>query len=71
MTIGKHCGIWGVELMLFDFDPLDMELGSWEIIAFKALVKLFGLNVVLAAVEISGYRATVSLLNCHLSIFWG
>lgn len=53
MTIGKHHGIWGIELTLFDSDPIDMEVGSWEIIAFKALVKLFGLNLVVAGLEIS------------------
>ena len=71
MTIGKNYGLWGIELTLFDSDPIDMEVGSWEIVAAKALVKLFGLNIVVAALEISDSRATIGLLNCFLSVFWG
>ena len=71
MTIGKHFGLWGVELTLFSLDPIDMEIGSWEIVAAKVLVKFFGLNIVVAALEISDSRATISFLNCHFSVFWG
>lgn len=71
MTIGKNYGLYGIELSLFDSDPIDMSIGTWEIVAAKALLKLFGLNVVLVGLEISDSRATVSLLNCHLSVFWG
>lgn len=71
MTIGKNYGLYGVELSLFSSDPIDMEIGSWEIVAAKVLVKLFGLNLVVAALEISDSRMTVSALNCQLSVFWG
>lgn len=71
MTIWKNCGLWGVELSVFDFDPIDMEIGSWEIVAAKAIVKFFGLNIVMIGLEISDSRMTISLLNCHLSVFWG
>lgn len=61
---------YGVELTLFDIDPIDMEVGTWEIIAIKCLLKLFGFQVVLAALEVSGNRATVTFLNCHLTVFF-
>jgi hypothetical protein len=71
MTIGKHWNLWGFEMALFKSDPIDMEIGTWEIIAAKALLKVFGLNIVLAGLEVSDSRATISALNCHLSVFWG
>lgn len=71
MTIGKNYGLYGIELSLFNSDPIDMEIGPWEIVAAKVAIRFFGLNVVLVGLEISDSRATVSLLNCHLSVFWG
>lgn len=69
--ISKSWGLWGIELSLFRFDPINMEVGSWELIAAKALVKLFDLNIVLASLEISDTRATIGALNCFLTVFWG
>jgi hypothetical protein len=70
-TIGNH---WlsgaGIEFCLFDVDPIDMEIGTWEIMAVKAIAQIFGFQMVLAALEISDSRLTVSLLNCHISLFW-
>jgi hypothetical protein len=71
-TIGKHSSSSGagIEFTFFDCDPIDMEIGSWEIIAIKAAAQLFGFQIVLVGLEISNSRLTASLLNCHLSVFW-
>jgi hypothetical protein len=72
MYIGKHFSSGaGIELSLFNCNPIDMEVLACEIIAVKALGQLFGLMIVLFGLEVSGSRATLSLLNCHLSVFWG
>lgn len=74
MTIGYHFGpnrIYGIELGIFNFDSIDMAIGSWEIIAAKVCIKIFGLNLVLLSLEISDTRASLGVLNCFLSAFWG
>ena len=72
MIISKHNERhgYGIELSLFNIDPIDMEVGTWELIAIKALLKLFEVNVVLAGVEVSSNRATITFLNCHLTVFF-
>jgi len=72
MTYSKHDHDTGrgIELTLFDHDPIDMEILMSEIAAIKIITQIFGLGVVLAGLEISDSRITVSLLNCHLSVFW-
>lgn len=72
MTLSRNYGLYGIELSLFSFDPLlDMSIGSWEIVAIKAIAQFFGFSTVLVSLEISDTRATVGFLNCFLSVFWG
>ena len=77
MTLTYNFGpdkLWGIELSLFEFDPIDMEIGSWEIIAVKAIVKLFNIGIVLASLEVSSNYISnyisIGFLNCHATIFW-
>ncbi len=63
--------MYGIELGIFNFDPIDMAIGSWEIIAAKVCIKFFGLNFVLFSLEISDTRVSLGVLNCFLSAFWG
>lgn len=71
MTLSKNYGLYGIELSLFNLDPLDMGIGHWEIVAAKAAIKIFGFNLVLASLEVADTRATVGILNCFLTVFWG
>lgn len=71
MTISKYYGLYGIELSLFRLDSLDMQIGSWEIIAAKIAIRFFGFNLILLALEIADTRATVGLFNCWLTVFWG
>lgn len=71
MTLSKNYGLYGIELSLFRLDSLDMEIGPWELVGVKGAVRFFGINIVLACLEISDTRATIGLLNCFLTVFWG
>jgi hypothetical protein len=72
--ISKHFGpnkIYGIELSLFDLDHLDMAINDWEIIGAKIAIKIFGCNLIIAGLEISDGRASICVLNCFLTVFWG
>jgi hypothetical protein len=63
--------VHGIELELFSaLDEIDMAINTWEIVAAKLAIKLFGLEVILASLEISDTRATLCCLNCFLTVFW-
>lgn len=71
MYFSYHYDLYCVEISFFQPDPMDFEVHAWEEAAFKIIIALFSLRVVLISLEITRDRASVGLLNCYLSVFWG
>lgn len=61
--------VYGIELNLFSYDPIDYEVHQWDWISIKLLVKVL-VPVYVVGLEIGRDRASIGILNCFLSVFY-
>lgn len=64
-----HNDVYGIEVSILSYDPIDYEVHLWDWISIKFLAKVF-IPVYVFGVEIGRDRISVGALNCFLSVFY-
>ena len=61
--------IFGIEVSIFTYDPIDYEVHEWDWISIKLLVKIL-IPIYVFGFEAGRDRVSIGALNCFASVFY-